>query len=64
LDATVSRVASEPREGVVRIELIVHPESAPLIPLQHGLPGQVEIAVERASPAGLLLRAVGRMLMR
>jgi len=64
LDATVSRVASEPREGVVRVELIVHPESAPLIPLQHGLPGQVEIAVERASPAGLALRAVGRMLMR
>jgi membrane fusion protein (multidrug efflux system) len=64
LDATVSRVASEPREGVVRVELIVHPESAPLIPLQHGLPGQVEIAVESASPAGLALRAVGRMLMR
>ncbi|HET9531167.1 MAG TPA: HlyD family efflux transporter periplasmic adaptor subunit [Blastocatellia bacterium] len=64
LDATVSRVASEPREGVVRVELIVHPESAPLIPLQHGLPGQVEIAVERASPAELALRAAGRMLMR
>jgi membrane fusion protein (multidrug efflux system) len=64
LDATVNRVASEPREGVVRVELIVHPESAPLIPLQHGLPGQVEIAVERASPAELALRAAGRMLMR
>ena len=29
LEATVSRVASEPRQGVVRVELIVHPESAP-----------------------------------
>lgn len=63
LEATVSRVASEPREGVVRVELIVHPESAPLIPMQHGLPGQVEIAIERASPAELALRAAGMMLM-
>lgn len=63
LEATVSRVASEPRQGVVRVELIVHPDSAPLIPLQHGLPGQVEIAVERASPVELALRAAGRMLM-
>jgi membrane fusion protein (multidrug efflux system) len=63
LEATVSRVASEPRQGVVRVELIVHSESAPLIPLQHGLPGQLEIAIERASPAELALRAAGRMLM-
>ena len=63
LDATVSRVAGEPRQGAVRVELLVHAESAPLIPLQHGLPGQVEIAIERASPAELALRAAGRMLM-
>jgi membrane fusion protein (multidrug efflux system) len=63
LEATVSRVASEPRQGVVRVELTVQAESAPLIPLQHGLPGQVEIAIERASPAELALRAAGRLLM-
>jgi membrane fusion protein (multidrug efflux system) len=63
LEATVSRVASEPRQGVVRVELIVHSESAPLIPLQHGLPGQIEIAVERASPVEIALRAAGRLLM-
>jgi multidrug resistance efflux pump len=62
LAATVTRVATEPRQGIVRVELKIHPESAPLIPLQHGLPGQVEIAVERTSPAELALRAVGRML--
>jgi multidrug resistance efflux pump len=62
LEATVTRVATEPRQGIVRVELKIHPESAPLIPLQHGLPGQVEIAVERTSPAELALRAVGRML--
>ena len=64
LEATVSRVAGEPRQGIVRVELLIHPESAPLIPLQHGLPGQVEIAIERASPAELALRAAGRMLMK
>jgi multidrug resistance efflux pump len=64
LEATVSLVASEPRQGIVRVELIVHPESAPLIRLQHGLPGQVEIAIERASPAELALRAAGRLLMK
>ena len=64
LEATVSRVASEPRQGFVRVELIVHSESAPLIRLQHGMPGQIEIAVERASPVELALRAAGRLLMR
>ena len=64
LEATVSLVASEPRQGIVRVELIVHPESAPLIRLQHGLPGHVEIAIERASPAELALRAAGRLLMK
>ena len=63
LEATVSRVASEPRQGIVRVELIVRSESAPLIPLQHGLPGQIEVAVERASPVEIALRAAGRLLM-
>ena len=63
LEATVSRVASEPRQGIVRVELIVNSESAPLIPLQHGLPGQIEVAVERASPVEIALRAAGRILM-
>ena len=30
------------------------------VPLQHGLPGRLEIEVERVSPATLVLRAVGR----
>lgn len=64
LEATVSLVATEPRQGIVRVELIVHPESAPLIRLQHGMPGQVEIAIESASPAELALRAAGRLLMK
>jgi len=62
VSATVSRVASEPRSGRVRVELAVNPESAPLIPSQHGLPGKVEIEIERVSPAELAMRGVGKML--
>lgn len=62
VSATVSRVASEPRSGRVRVELEIKPESAPLIPSQHGLPGKVEIEIERVSPAELALRSVGKML--
>jgi multidrug resistance efflux pump len=62
VSATVSRVASEPRSGRVRVELAVNPESAPLIPSQHGLPGKVEIEIERVSPAELAMRGAGKML--
>ena len=64
MSATVSRVASEPRSGRVRVELAVNPGSAPLIPSQHGLPGIVEIEIERVSPAELVLRSVGKLLSR
>ena len=59
--AMVSNVASELREGGVRIELALA-QSAVTVPLQHGLPGSVEVEVERISPAALVLRAIGRRL--
>ncbi|MEK7829577.1 MAG: HlyD family efflux transporter periplasmic adaptor subunit [Acidobacteriota bacterium] len=58
----VVNIASEPRSGKVRVELLVRPESAPMIPLQHGLPGKLEVEVERISPAALVLRSVGKLL--
>lgn len=61
--ATVTRVSGEVRENRVRVELSVD-ASASAIPLQHGLPGVVEIEVERTSPAVLILRAAGRTLDR
>jgi membrane fusion protein (multidrug efflux system) len=61
LSARVTNVAREARDGLVRVELEVLPPSPVAIPLQHGLPGQVEVAVERASPGVLLLRAAGRL---
>jgi multidrug resistance efflux pump len=62
LAATVRRVASEVRDGRVRVELGVEPDSAALIPRQHGLPGVVEVQVERVAPATLVLRAAGTLL--
>lgn len=61
--AHVTRVADDVRDGTIRVELALdarHPPSR--IPLQHGLPGSVEVRVERTSPAALLLRSVGQAL--
>ena len=62
LPVIVSRVASEPRTGTIRVELVSNAAAPALVPLQHGLPGSVEIEVERVSPAALVLRAVGHRL--
>jgi membrane fusion protein (multidrug efflux system) len=59
--AEVQRVAAEARDGRLRVELAVPAQATP-IPMQHGLPGTVEVAVEKVAPATLLLRAAGRLL--
>lgn len=64
ISATVTNVASEVRDGHIRVELAVNPDSSSRIPLQHGLPGSVEVQVERISPAALILRMVGKNLAR
>lgn len=60
--ATVSRVASETHDQLVRVELVPRPGDAPTIAAQHGLPGVVEIQVDELSPALLVLRASGQLL--
>jgi membrane fusion protein (multidrug efflux system) len=62
VQAVVSRVASEVREGAVRVELAVDSSQPMRIPLQHGLPGSVEVAVEQVTPATLILRTAGRLI--
>jgi multidrug resistance efflux pump len=57
LTARVSSVGSEVRDGRVRVELA--PQTNGRVPLQHGLPGTLEVAVERVSPASFLLRKAG-----
>jgi len=60
--ALVSRVATEVRDGMVRVDLAVDASRPTRIPLQHGLPGSVEVEVERLTPAALVLRSAGRLL--
>jgi multidrug resistance efflux pump len=62
VSATVASVASEVRDGRVRVELAVRPNPASLIPVQHGLPGTVEVEVDRVSPTILVLRTAGQLL--
>ncbi len=59
VEAVASRVGSEVREGRIRVEFELQPDGESAIPLQHGLPGSVEVEVDRISPAVLLLRTVG-----
>jgi len=58
-NATVTSVASEPTDGRIRVELALVDTDTTQLPLQHGLPAEVDIEVERVSPATLVLRSVG-----
>jgi membrane fusion protein (multidrug efflux system) len=60
--ATVTTVASEIRDGRIRVELALNADNQSRVPLQHGLPGSVEVQVESISPASLVLRIAGGLL--
>lgn len=60
--ASVAEVSDEPRDGRVRVELHVQSPLNSKLPLQHGLPGSVEVEVERVTPAVLVLRTIGRIV--
>jgi membrane fusion protein (multidrug efflux system) len=62
LGARVSRVASELRDGRVRVEFTPEGAWPRGVALQHGLPGAVEVAIDHVSPAVLVLRASGQLL--
>jgi adhesin transport system membrane fusion protein len=64
IDATVTRVATEVRGNLVRVELAPGNPAASRALMQHGLPGSVEVVVERLAPAVLMLRASGQLLSR
>ena len=61
VSARVDSVANETRGGRVRVELEVLADASSRIPLEHGLPGTVEIEVERVLPATLALRMAGKL---
>jgi multidrug resistance efflux pump len=60
--ARVSQVASEIRESNVRVEFEIQPGSGFRGKLEHGMPGTVDVAVERVSPLALVLRTTGQWL--
>ena len=62
--ATVASVANEVRDGRVRVEFHIHLDPASPIPIQHGLPGAVEVEVDHVSPATLMLRVAGKLLAK
>ncbi len=62
IQATVQRVATAIEHGRVQVELTINANPRSQVPLQQGLPGDVEIEVERISPALLLLRAAGTLI--
>ena len=59
LPVRVARVGSEARGGGVQVELVLAPSAAGAIPLHHGLPGSVEVAVEEVAPWRIAVRAAG-----
>jgi len=63
LQAHVVRVGTEPREGLIRVELALDPNQKSRIPVEHGLQGSAEVEVEKAAPVALVLDAAGRYLM-
>jgi multidrug resistance efflux pump len=64
VSATVADVGREVRDGKVRVELAPLPRSSFRGSLEHGMPGTLEVAVERLSPLNLTLRTAGQWLTR
>jgi membrane fusion protein (multidrug efflux system) len=62
VSATVAHVAREPRDGSVRVELTIDSRSTFSGKLEHGMPGALEMTVERITPLALLLRTAGQAL--
>jgi membrane fusion protein (multidrug efflux system) len=62
VNATVSKVAEEASHGEVRVELVVDRCSTFRGSLQHGMPGDLEILIDRQSPLALIARTGGQWL--
>lgn len=62
VEARVARVSEEVRDGAVRVDLEIEPNSGFRGKLEHGMPGTVEVAVERLTPLSLVLRTAGQWL--
>ena len=63
LKAHVERVGTEPRDGLIRVELELENTQKSSIPVEHGLQGSAEVEVEQVAPVALVLDAAGRYLV-
>jgi membrane fusion protein (multidrug efflux system) len=61
IEATAVRVAGEVRDQSLRAEFRIARDATRGLVLRHGLPGRLEVRVEKVSPARLLLRSAGRV---
>ncbi|WP_146654496.1 HlyD family secretion protein [Labilithrix luteola] len=59
LTARVAEVGTEPRDGLVRVEMNVAKQEG-IIPSMHGMIATAEVETERLSPGRLLLRLAGQ----
>ena len=64
VSAVVAAVAQEARDGKVRVELALAGKSSFRGSLEHGMPGTLEVTVERVSPLSLTLRTAGQWLSK
>jgi multidrug resistance efflux pump len=64
VSANVAHVAQEIRDGKVRVELAINPGASFHGRLEHGMPGTIEVAVERVTPLALVLRTTGQWMTR
>lgn len=60
--ATVTQIAEELSNGLIKVKLSVRLPSGSAIPLQHGMPVRAEVHIEDVLPAELVLRAAGKMV--
>jgi membrane fusion protein (multidrug efflux system) len=61
-NANVRQVAGEVRDGRIRVELSLNDAQTAQVPIQHGLPAEVDVEVEQLSPLGMVLRSAGEKL--
>lgn len=62
VEAQVTAVGGEDSNSKVRVELALRDSPSLKVALRHGMPGSVEIEVERVSPLALLLRQAGQWM--
>jgi membrane fusion protein (multidrug efflux system) len=62
VSSTVTHVAQEVRDGAVRVESTLAVRSSFRGRLEHGMPGMLEVTLERVTPFRLVLRTAGAWL--